>query len=73
MAVIPEVTAIIQRFDAETTAISDRIDRLIAQIQSGTITDQQEIARQLQPIADRLDALGHDPENPIPLGSRLKG
>jgi hypothetical protein len=66
MSVTPEVDALILKFDSATTAVSDRIDRLIAEIQGGTLTDQAEIARRLQPIADHLDALGKDPANPFP-------
>lgn len=71
MAISPEITSLIAKFDSATTAVSDRIDRLIAEIQNGTLTDQAEIVARLQPIADHLDALGHDPASPFPtLASR---
>jgi len=68
MAISPEVQSLISKFDSATTAVSDRIDRLIAEIQNGSVTDQAEIVARLQPIADHLDQLGKDPANPfIPL------
>jgi hypothetical protein len=71
MAVSPEIIDLIQKFDTATTAVSDRIDRLIAEIQAGTLTDQAEIVARLQPIADHLDALGKDPAKPFPaLGTK---
>jgi hypothetical protein len=66
MAISPEIQTLISKFDSATTAVSDRIDRLIAEINNGTLTDQAEIAARLQPIADHLDLLGKDPASPFP-------
>ncbi len=47
--------------DAETNAIKDRIDRLIA---AGQLSAADAAA--LQAVSDRLAILGQDPANPIP-------
>jgi hypothetical protein len=57
------ITKLIEDFDAETTAIAAKIDALIAQ---GGSANADEIVAGLQPISDRLKALGSDVNNPIP-------
>lgn len=62
MSLSKESLAIIKQLDDETTAISDRIDTLLA----SPNTTEQEFRDALKPLADRLDSLGHDPTNPVP-------
>jgi len=57
----PDEAAIIAKFDAATTKIADRINKLIA---AGGISAEAEA--ELTRIASTLEALGSDPENPIP-------
>jgi hypothetical protein len=71
------IQKLISDFDAETTAIATRVDAqtaaitdLKAQIAAGTpvsAADLDEIVAGLQPISDRLQVLGSDPAQPIPL------
>lgn len=55
------ITKLINDFNDETNAIAARIDALIA---AGS--DADAIVAGLQPISDRLKALGANPEEPIP-------
>lgn len=57
-----DVKDVIAKFDAATTAISDRIDKLIAN--STGLTADEKAAFQAE--ADKLDAMGKDPVNPVP-------
>lgn len=56
-------------FDAETTAVAARIDKLGADLQAAISNGQApkpETLAALAAISDRLKALGTDPANPIP-------
>lgn len=55
------IAKLIADFDAETNAISSRIDTLIANAGSS-----EEIIAGLEPISARLKALAADPAQPIP-------
>lgn len=57
-----DVADIITKFNVETTAISERLDRLIAA--SSTLTADEKAA--FQAISDHLDVMGTDPTNPVP-------
>ncbi len=57
-----DVKDVIAKFDAETTKISDRLDKLIQQ--STGLTADEKAA--FQAVADHLDVLGTDPVNPVP-------
>lgn len=62
MALSQESKDLLAKLDAATTAVSDRIDALLA----NPNTSEAEFRAALQPIADHLDALGRDPNNPVP-------
>ncbi len=62
MALSVAEQAIVDRFNAATTKISDKIDALIA---NSANLDDAEFNKQLQAIADGLDALGA-PNTPLP-------
>ncbi len=67
MPLDPTVTAVIAQIDAATNAIAARIQRFIdAANTSGSMT-AAEIVAALQPEADRLTAMGADPDNPVPV------
>lgn len=57
-----DVKDIIDKFNVETTKISDKLDKLIANA-AGLTADEKAA---FQVVADRLDAIGADPVNPIP-------
>jgi hypothetical protein len=61
MAVDPKVAALIAQFDAATDKIAARIQKLI---DAGGLSAESQAA--LQSEVDKLNALGQDPENPIP-------
>lgn len=66
MALTQETKDLLGRVDAATTQVGLRIQNLIDQINSGTVTDQAEIVSILSPIADHLTEFAHDPANPFP-------
>ena len=53
------------KIDAATNLIAARIQKLIDQVTEGTVTPEQ-VAEALQPEVDKLEAMGKDPENPVP-------
>lgn len=61
MPVSPEVAALISKFDVATTAIADRIAKLMA---GAHLSAEDQAA--LQAEVDKLTALGADPNNPVP-------
>jgi hypothetical protein len=63
MGLQQDMTQLISDFDAETTAVSARIDALELQVGSPVTADQ---VTQLQAISARLKVLGSDPNQPIP-------
>lgn len=62
MAVRQDIIDFAAKIDAATTAIGDRIQRLIDK--SNTLSTEEKA--ELQRISDGLDAMGKDPENPVP-------
>lgn len=64
MAVDPKVAALITEFDTATDAIAARIQRLI---NAGGLNADSQAA--LQAEVDKLNALGQDPQNPVPAGT----
>lgn len=64
MAVDPKVAALITEFDTATDAIAARIQRLI---DAGGLNADSQAA--LQAEVDKLNALGQDPQNPVPAGT----
>jgi predicted nuclease with TOPRIM domain len=58
----------IHALSEETTRIGDLIDDLQERLKRDDLTDEQEqeVLAQLHQAADRLRALGTDPENPVP-------
>jgi hypothetical protein len=58
------IKKLIADFDAETNAVAAKLDALKQQVTDGASAD--EIVAGLQPISDRLKALGADVANPIP-------
>lgn len=76
MSTVNEVKTLVTAIDTETTAVATKVDAQIqqiaelkAQIAAGSPVTQEDldaIAAGLQPISDRLTAIGADPANPIP-------
>jgi len=68
MALAQEILDLIKKVDEATNAVAARIDRLAARIgtslSSSEVTD---IKAALAAESDRLQTLGRDPANPIPL------
>lgn len=60
----PKVAALITEFDAATDAIAARIQRII---DNGSLNADSETA--LKSEVAKLQALGKDPEAPIPVGT----
>lgn len=61
-ALTPAEQAIVDRFNKATSAVSDRIDKLIA----AGVNDSPAFVAELQSIADGLDKLGQ-PGTPLPV------
>ncbi len=83
-----ELLALIARVDKATTAIGEdvsavatKIDALVAKITTSMtaaevteITDKFSVqVERLEAAGENLDALGKDPEDPVPVASRKKG
>lgn len=62
MAVRQDIVDFSKKMDTATTAIGDRIQRLI----DASTTLSSEEKAELQRISDGLDMMGKDPENPLP-------
>lgn len=62
MALSKQTLEMLAELDKDTTSISERINRLL----DNPNTTEAEFREALGPIAARLDALGKDPENPVP-------
>lgn len=58
-----QVADIISSLNANTNAVSTRLDALIAEVGSNITPDQ---VASLQAVSDHLKALGADPTNPVP-------
>ncbi len=54
--------------DEETTRIADKIEALVAQLESGSLSEAEEaeVLAGLQSQVDRLKTIGHDPADPVP-------
>jgi hypothetical protein len=67
MAVSQDIKQLATQIDSATTAVADRIQKLIGQIQGGLSADEaNQVIAQLQPIVTNLQNLGKDAENPVP-------
>ena len=67
MAVDPTITAVIGQIDDATNAIAARIQALIdAAVAQGSVSAAEVVAA-LQPEVTKLQALGADPGNPVPV------
>jgi uncharacterized coiled-coil protein SlyX len=58
-----QLTDVIASMDADTTRIAAKIDDITTRLNAGDAS----AAAELGPIADRLKALGSDPDNPVPV------
>ena len=61
--VATQLDQIITDLNANTNAVSARLDRIIAQLGDKVTPDQ---LAQLQAVSDHLKALGQDPADPVP-------
>lgn len=68
MASIKDFNALLSAINTETDAIAAKIDGLVAQLQSGNLTADEEAAvlGDLGKVSDRLKTIGADSTNPIP-------
>jgi hypothetical protein len=68
MASAQDFTAMVARFDTETTRLGVLIDGYVAALASGGATAAEETAALagLSAVADRLALLGHNVNDPIP-------
>lgn len=62
-----ETRDVIAKLDAATTAIGNRLDTALSQIKEGMTADEvKEVQGLIAADADRLQAMGTDPTNPVP-------
>jgi hypothetical protein len=68
MALADDLKAGIAKLDAETTQIATVISALVAKLQAGGLSpqDQADIFAALGAVSDRLTSLGVDPTAPVP-------
>lgn len=66
MALTPEIAAVISQIDNATNAIAARIQAFIDAANAAGNVSAAEVVAALQPEADRLSALGSNPEQPVP-------
>jgi len=68
MATLQNFKDLLAAVDVETNRIADKIAALVAQLESGSLTEAEEteVLAGLTAAADRLKTIGHDPQNPIP-------
>jgi hypothetical protein len=68
MATEQDVLALVTRLDAATNAVAATLQSLRDQIADGGLTKEQEAAAvaSLDGAIARLEALGANPENPVP-------
>ena len=67
MGVANDIKALLTQIDAATTAVANRLADLAGRI-TNSMSDAEvtEIKTQMAAKVDRLTALGHDPNNPVP-------
>ena len=72
MTLMQETRDLLARIDTATTAIAARLQTVIQKITELELeaADEAEIVGILTPMVQQLEALGHDPENPIPMAAR---
>jgi uncharacterized coiled-coil protein SlyX len=58
-----KLTDVIAEMDSYTTRLAAKMDDIMARLDAGDAS----AAAELRPIADRLKALGSDPDNPVPV------
>lgn len=61
-----ESKALIKKFDDATNLIAARIQKLIDLASANGSVSEAELRAALQPELDKLDALGKDPNVPVP-------
>ena len=67
MAVAQDIKDLITKVDVATTKIAERITELMDQLDGGvSASEAEEIKSQLQPLVDQLEAMGKDPNDPVP-------
>lgn len=68
MAKADDFKNLVTEIDAETTRVANRIDDLVAKLQAGGMTEEEEaeVLNGLTAVASRLKTIGHDPNAPIP-------
>lgn len=68
MAKADDFKNLVTEIDAETTRIATRIDELVAKLQAGGMTEEEEaeVLNSLTATSNRLKSIGHDPNAPIP-------
>jgi hypothetical protein len=75
MATLAEFQAGFQRMDQATSQIAARLKRLSDQISAGGMTPDEEAqaVAQLNAAASALEAMGKEPENPVPVEPEVPG
>lgn len=68
MKTAEEFRTAIKAIDTETTRIADKIDELMERLDAGGLTteEEEEIHAELSGVTERLRAIGHDPNDPVP-------
>jgi hypothetical protein len=67
MAKFSDVASLIAGLNDVTTALSLRIDAALAQLaEAGTDAEREAAVADLTRISQQLDAMGRDPNNPLP-------
>jgi ABC-type transporter Mla subunit MlaD len=68
MALQQEFLDVLKRIDDATTAIGERIQKLLDQLAAGGLTSDEEAAvlAQAKAQAEKLEGIAADPNNPVP-------
>ncbi len=69
MAKLQDFKDLLAAVDAETTRIALKIDELVGKLNAGGMTEAEEaeVLAQLSAHAAQLKAIGHDPNDPVPV------
>jgi hypothetical protein len=67
MAVNQQTRDVLARIDKSTSDLADRIKAALAQISTGMTADEvAAVNAELGGVADHLDGMAKDPDNPVP-------
>lgn len=69
MSTLADFEDVLGKLDAETTRIADKVAELVAKIQAGglTLDEETQVKTALDAELAKLKAIGADPQNPVPV------